>query len=53
MIDKKAIDVLKLILKNGNNAEIRRRGNGIVILEIKKEIKYTSGELASGKSNRS
>lgn len=37
-----AIKTVKDILKRGNNAEIRRKGNGYIVLEVKKTIKYTS-----------
>lgn len=36
---KKAIDA---ILKRGNDVEIRRKGDGYIVLEVKKTIKYTS-----------
>lgn len=36
---KKAIDV---ILKRGNDAEIRRKGDGYIVLEVKKTIKYST-----------
>lgn len=36
---KKATDA---ILKRGNDVEIRRKGDGYIVLEVKKTIKYTS-----------
>lgn len=36
---RKATDA---ILKRGNDAEIRRKGDGYIVLEVKKTIKYTS-----------
>lgn len=36
------IKAIEAILKRGNDAEIRRRGGGAVVLEVKKEIKYTT-----------
>nr|DAV19852.1 MAG TPA: CtsR-like protein [Caudoviricetes sp.] len=36
---KKEIDA---ILKRGNDVEIRRKGGGYIVLEVKKTIKYTS-----------
>lgn len=30
------------ILKRGNDVEIRRKGDGYIILEVKKTIKYTT-----------
>lgn len=34
--------VVDAILKRGNDVEIRRKGDGYVILEVKKAIKYTT-----------
>ncbi len=31
------------IIRRGNDAQIRRKGNGYIILEVKKSIKYSSG----------
>ncbi len=36
---KKTIDA---ILKRGNDVEIRRKGDGYIVLEIKKTIKYST-----------
>lgn len=36
---KKAIDA---ILKRGNDVEIRRKGDGYIVLEVKKTIKYST-----------
>jgi hypothetical protein len=36
------IKAIEAILKRGNDAEVRRRGGGVVVLEVKKEIKYTT-----------
>lgn len=36
---KKVVDA---IMKRGNDAEIRRKGDGYIVLEVKKTIKYTS-----------
>ena len=36
---KTAVDA---ILKRGNDVEIRRKGDGYVVLEVKKTIKYTT-----------
>lgn len=42
MNEDKAINMVREILKRGNDAEIRRKGDGYVVLEVKKTIKYTS-----------
>jgi len=36
---------IEAILKRGNDAEIRRKGDGYIVLEVKKTIKYTSHAL--------
>lgn len=33
---------IEAILKRGNDAEIRRKGSGYVVLEVKKTIKYST-----------
>lgn len=35
-------EVTDAILKRGNDAEIRRKGDGYIVLEVKKTIKYTT-----------
>ena len=51
-MDDKIIEAIQAIIKRGNDVEIRRKGNGYVVLEIKKTIKYTtSAQLGAGKSN--
>lgn len=42
MIDNEAIQAIEAILKRGNNAEVRRKGDGIIVLEVQKKIKYQS-----------
>lgn len=37
MIDKEMEEKIRAILKRGNEAQVRRKGDGYVILEIKKE----------------
>ena len=41
-MDDKIIEAIKAIINRGNDVEIRRKGNGYVVLEIKKTIKYTT-----------
>lgn len=36
------INIIKDILKRGCDVEIRRKGDGYIILEVKKKIKYSS-----------
>lgn len=42
MIDNEIIQAIEAILKRGNNAEVRRKGDGVVVLEVQKKIKYQS-----------
>ena len=37
-----AIKAVQDILKRGNDAEIRRKGDGYIVLEVKKTIKYST-----------
>lgn len=40
MICKEASKIIESIIKRGNDAEIRRKGDGYIILEVEKTIKY-------------
>lgn len=41
-MDEKAIEAILAIIKRGNDAEVRKKGNGYIVLEVKKTIKYSS-----------
>ena len=42
-MDREAvIQAVEAILKRGGDVEIRRKGNGYIVLEVKKTIKYTT-----------
>ena len=41
-MDEKTIKAIEAIIKRGNDAEIRRKGDGYVVLEVKKTIKDTT-----------
>lgn len=41
-MDEKSIDIIRQIIKRGNDAEIRKKGDGYIILEVKKTIKYST-----------
>ena len=43
-MDEQIIKTIEAILKRGNDAEIRRKNNGYIVLEVKKTIKYKSPE---------
>lgn len=36
------IKAIEAILRRGNDVEIRRKGDGYVVLEVKKTIKYSA-----------
>lgn len=38
----KAIEAIEAIIRRGNDAEIRRKGDGYIVLEVKKTIKYST-----------
>lgn len=38
----RAVETVREILKRGNDAEVRRKGNGFIVMEVKKTIKYTA-----------
>lgn len=42
LLNEKEIQVIQEILKNGNDAVVRRKGSGVIILEEKKKIKYSA-----------
>lgn len=39
---EKLIRAIEAILKRGNDVEIRRKGDGYIVLEVKKSIKYSA-----------
>lgn len=34
------IKAIEAILKRGNDVQVQRKGNGYIVLEVKREIKY-------------
>lgn len=42
MMDEKVIQAIETILKRGNDAKIRRKGSGYVVIEIKETIKHST-----------
>lgn len=36
------VQAVEAILKRGNDVEIRRKGDGYIVLEVKKTIKYST-----------
>lgn len=41
-MDSETIKAIEAIVKRGNDAEIRRKGDGYIVLEVKKAIKYST-----------
>jgi hypothetical protein len=41
-MDNETIKAIEAIINRGNDAEIRRKGDGYIVLEVKKTIKYTA-----------
>lgn len=39
-MDNQTIQAIEAIIKHGNDAEIRRKGDGYIVLEVKKTIKH-------------
>lgn len=42
MMDEKTVQAIEAALKRGNDVEIRRKGDGYIVLEVKKTIKYST-----------
>ena len=36
------MQAIEAIIRRGNDAEIRRKGDGYIVLEVKKTIKYST-----------
>lgn len=41
-MENETIKAVEAILKHGNDVEIRRKGDGYIVLEVKKTIKHTT-----------
>ena len=41
-MDNETIRAIEAIIKRGNDAEIRRKGDGYIVLEVKKAITSTA-----------
>ena len=42
LLSEKTIKAIEAIIKRGNDAEIRRKGDGYIVLEVNKTIKYST-----------
>ena len=41
-MDEKIIRAIEAILRRGNDAEVRKKGDGVIVLEVKKTIKHST-----------
>ena len=41
-MDEKTIQTIEAIINRGNDAEVRKKGDGVIVLEVKKTIKYST-----------
>lgn len=41
-MDDKLMQAIEAIIRRGNDVEIRRKGDGYIVLEVKKTIKYST-----------
>ncbi len=46
-MDQKTIQAIEAILKRGNDAKVRRKGSGYVVVEIKETIKYSTSPIGA------
>lgn len=47
-MDEKAWAIIKAIISKGNDAVVRKKGNGYIVLEDKREIKFQAKENRPG-----
>lgn len=47
-MDENTIRTIEAILKRGNDAKVRRKGGGYVVIEIKETIKYSPPAIVAG-----
>ena len=47
-MDEKAWAVIKAIISKGNDAVVRKKGDGYIVLEDKREIKFQAKENRPG-----
>lgn len=47
-MDEKALAIIKAIIAKGNDAVVRKKGDGYIVLEDKREIKFQAKENRPG-----
>lgn len=45
---EKVMDAIDAILARGNDAKVRRKGSGYVVVEVKETIKYSPPPIVAG-----
>lgn len=48
MMDEMTRRTIDAILARGNDAKVRRKGNGYVVVEVKETIKYSPPPIVAG-----
>ena len=43
-MDEKALAIIKAIIQRGNDAVVRKKGDGYIVLEDKRTIKYSTSD---------
>ena len=47
-MDEKTIKAIEAIIRRGNDAKVRRKGSGYVVIEVKETIKYSPPAIVAG-----
>ena len=47
-MDEKTIKAIETIIRRGNDAKIRRKGKGYVVVEVKEKIEYSPPPIGAG-----
>ena len=47
-MDEKAWAIIKAIISKGNDAVVRKKGDGYIVLEDKREVKFQAKEIRPG-----
>ena len=48
-ITKEAVDAIKSIVNHGNKAVVQRTGEGVIVMEEKRQIKYKTPPKVEGR----
>ncbi len=47
-MDENTIKAIEDIIRRGNDAKVRRKGSGYVVVEVKETIKYNPPSIVAG-----